>query len=47
VVARATSWLLTHPLSADRAGELAELAAERGWSTEGTLAPVPAELRAE
>lgn len=47
VAARAASWLLTHPLSADRADDLAELAAERGWATEGALTPVPAELRAE
>jgi predicted Zn-dependent protease len=47
VVARAASWLLTHPLSAERARDLESLAAERGWAVEGALSPVPPELRGD
>jgi predicted Zn-dependent protease len=45
--ARTVSWLLTHPLSADRAEALVRLAAERGWPAGGELAPIPSELRSQ
>ena len=39
--AQATSWLATHPCSADRVAELEQLAAEHGWPAEGELTPLP------
>jgi predicted Zn-dependent protease len=41
--ARSVSWLATHPRSVDRVAELEALAHQSGWTTEGALAPLPAE----
>jgi Zn-dependent protease with chaperone function len=43
----ASSWLTTHPRSAERVGELAALAEREGWASEGPLTPLPEGLAAD